>query len=57
VIAGIRRLAIEQKLWAFGGSIATETPGFRRLELNAGEATLALTPEDVAAAVRALMPA
>jgi threonine aldolase len=57
VIAGIRRLAIEQKLWAFGGSIATETPGFRRLELNAGEATLALTPEEVAAAVHALMPA
>lgn len=55
--AGVRRLATEERLWAFGGSASTDTPGFRRVELYAGDATLALTPQEVAAAVRALLPA
>ena len=57
VAAGVRRLATEERLWAFGGSVASDTPGFQRVELYAGDATLALTPEEVAAAVRALLPA
>jgi threonine aldolase len=56
VIAGVRRLATEQRLWAFGGSGAADMPGTRTVELTVGEATLALSPEEVAAAVRALLP-
>jgi len=56
VTAGIRRMAIEQRLWTFGGSSPTDTPGTRRVELTVGDATLAFTPAEVAAAVRALLP-
>lgn len=55
--AGVRRLAIEQGLWAFGGSSATDTPGVRGVELYVGDATLALTHAEIAQAVRALLPA
>jgi threonine aldolase len=55
--AGVRRLATEQKLWAFGGSMATDTPGIRRAELNVGDASLALTPKEIAEAVRGLLAA
>jgi threonine aldolase len=57
VIAGARRLAADQRLWAFGGSAASETPGFRWVELYAGEATLTLTPDEVASAIHQLLPA
>lgn len=57
VTAGVRRLAIEERLWAFGDSRPTDTPGFRRVELSVGDATLAVTSEQVASAVRALLPA
>lgn len=57
VTAGVRRMATEERLWAFGGSMPVDTPGFQRVELYAGDATLALTPQEVAAAVRALLPA
>ena len=56
VMAGVRSLATEQRLWAFGGSAAVGTPGIRSVELTVGEATLALSPEEVAATVRALLP-
>lgn len=56
VIAGIRRLATEQRLWAFGGSLAADTPGYRRVELYVGDATLTFRPEEVAGAVSALLP-
>ncbi len=56
VTAGIRRLASEQRLWTWGGSSATDAPGTRRVELDVGDATLLLTPDDVASAVRALLP-
>ncbi len=56
VIAGTRRLATEERLWSFGGSRVAETPGWRWVELSVGDAALALTPEEVAAAVRALLP-
>ena len=55
--AGVRRMATEQRLWTWGGSSATEIPGTRRVELTVGDATLALSPADVATAVRALLPA
>ena len=42
--AGVRKLANEQKLWAFGGSGPTDFPGYRKVELYAGDATLELTP-------------
>ena len=56
VNAGIRRMATEKRLWTLGGSAATDTPGFRRVELYVGEATLGFTPAEVAAAVRTLLP-
>ena len=56
VTAGIRRLAAERKLWAFGGSATLDTPGLRRLELTVGDATLAFTPDDVADVVREFLP-
>ncbi len=56
VMDGIRRMATEQRLWTWGGSTATETPSTRRVELTVGDATLAMTPAEVASAVRALQP-
>lgn len=54
--AGVRRMAQEQRLWTWGGSSATEIPGTRRVELTVTDATLSLTPAEVATAVRALLP-
>jgi threonine aldolase len=56
VMDGIRRLAHQQKLWAFGGSVAADTPGYRRVELYAGDATLKFTPPEVSAAISQLLP-
>ncbi len=57
VAAGIRRMASEQRLWTWGGSTATDTPGIRRVELTVGDATLAFSPDAVTDAIRALLPA
>jgi threonine aldolase len=57
VLAGIRRMATEQGLWTWGGSTPTDTPGIRRVELTVGDATLALSVDEVVDAVRALLPA
>lgn len=57
VTAGIRRMATEQRLWTWGGSSPTDTPGVRRVELTVGDATLTMAPDVVAGAVRALLPA
>jgi threonine aldolase len=56
VTAGIRRMAIEQRLWTWGGSSPTATPGYRRVELTVGAATLTFTSAEVAGAVRELLP-
>ena len=56
VTAGIRRMATEQHLWTWSGSLATEAPGYRRVELTVGEATLGFTAAEVAAAVHTLLP-
>ncbi len=53
---GIRRMAMEDGLWTWGGSVATDTPGIRRVELTVGDATLAFSPGAVADAVRSLLP-
>jgi threonine aldolase len=55
-IGGIRLMATEQRLWTWGGSMSTDTPGTYRIELNVGDATLEFTPAEVATAVRALLP-
>ncbi len=57
VIAGVRRMASRERLWTFGGSAPTDTPGIRRVELYAGEATLTFTPPEIAAVIRELLPA
>lgn len=56
VTAGIRRLAGERSLWAFGGGAPLDTPSLRGLELTVGDATLAFTPDEVADIVRELLP-
>ena len=57
VIAGARRLASEERLWTFGGSRPADTPGYRWVELYVGDATLAITTQEVSGAIRALLPA
>lgn len=57
VSTGIRRLATEQKLWAFGGSAPADVPGYRALELSVGDATLEFTADEVAQVVRSLLAA
>ena len=56
VVAGVRRLADEEGLWTWSGSQPTDTPAIRRVELAVGDATLTLSPEQVASAVTALLP-
>ena len=56
ITAGIRRLASERSLWAFGGGAPLDTPGLRGLELTVGDATLAFTPDEVADIVREFLP-
>ena len=54
---GIRRLAKTERIWAFSGTAATDTPAIRRVELGVGEATLGFAPSDVARIIRYLLPA
>ena len=56
VTAGIRRLATERKVWAFGASGTSEAPGLRAVELTVGDATLGFTPDEVADIFRELLP-
>jgi threonine aldolase len=55
-LAGVRRLATEERIWAVGGTAPTDTPGIRRIELTVGDATLGFTPSEVARIVRSLLP-
>jgi threonine aldolase len=54
--AGVRRLATEQHLWTFGGSAPADVPGYRKVELYCGDATLKLAPQLIADAFRELLP-
>ena len=53
--AGAVRLAVEQGLWTWPSPMTTGDPAVSRVELPVGDATLALTPEQVADAVRELL--
>ncbi len=54
--AAVRRLATEQGIWTWGASYEAEVPGHRWVELSVGDGSLALTPQEIAAAVQALLP-
>ena len=56
VAAGVRRLATEEGIWGFAGTVATDIPGVHRVELFVGDATLAFSPSEVAHIVRQLLP-
>jgi len=55
VTAQIRRLATEDKVWAFAGSADAQVPGYQALELSVGDATLDFTPEEVVAIIAGFM--
>jgi hypothetical protein len=57
VTAAIRRLAAEDKLWAFGGSAPAEVPGYQALELSVGDATLEFSAKEVGRVMSMLLPA
>lgn len=52
--ASARRLAAEEGIWSWPESMATADPGVQRIELSVGDATCALRPAEVAAAIGAL---
>jgi threonine aldolase len=49
-----RRLATEQRIWAWPRAAATADPAVQRIELAVGDATCAMSPVEVAAAITAL---
>jgi hypothetical protein len=53
--AAARALAADQRIWAWPQAMTTADPAVQRLELSVGDATCALGPEEVAAAVAALV--
>jgi threonine aldolase len=53
--AGALRLVTEDKLWVGLRSAPAELPGWRRVELTIGDATLAFTPDEVAAIYAGLL--
>lgn len=55
--AAVRELAEQEGLWTWPASTATGVPGVRRVELSVGDATLALTPQEVRQAVVRLVGA
>jgi threonine aldolase len=54
--AGVRRMATENHTWTWGASFSSEIPGYRAVELSAGDATLSVTTDEVAGAISALLP-
>jgi len=49
------RIAEEQSLFTWPGTMATDTPSIRAVELTIGDATLTFTPEEVAGIVKQLV--
>ena len=45
--AAATELAEREGMWTWPGSVATDVPGVRAVELSVGDATMALTPEQV----------
>jgi hypothetical protein len=54
-LAAARRIAEEQSLFTWTGSVATDSPSVRAVELTVGDATLAFTPAEVARVVQQLV--
>jgi threonine aldolase len=52
--AAARRLAADEGLWTWERSMPTGDPGVQRVEFAVGDATLALTPEEIRSAIAAL---
>ncbi len=50
-----RRIAEEQNLFTWTGTVATDTPSIRTVELMVGDATLKFAPDEVAAIVQQLV--
>ncbi|GAA2753574.1 threonine aldolase family protein [Amnibacterium kyonggiense] len=55
VRAAVRRIAETRGIFTFRGIGTTQDPGVQRVELSVGEATMRLTPEEVAAVFRELV--
>ncbi|MFY9589044.1 MAG: beta-eliminating lyase-related protein [Actinomycetota bacterium] len=54
-LAAARRIAEEQSLFTWTGSVATDTPSIRAVELTVGDATLGFAPGEVAEIVEQLV--
>jgi threonine aldolase len=53
--AAARRLAAEDKIWAWPTAMTTGDPGVQRVELSVGDATCELRPDEVSDIVAALL--
>jgi hypothetical protein len=53
--AGALRLVTEEKLWVGLRSVAVELPGWRRIELTVGDATLDFSPDQVRDLIASLL--
>jgi threonine aldolase len=47
LLAGVRRVAAEQKVWTWSWTFPSETPGWSAVELSVGDATMGFTPAEV----------
>jgi threonine aldolase len=52
--AAARKLAAEQRIWVWPSAMTTSDPGVQRVELSVGDATCALTPDQVRDTIAAL---
>ena len=57
IAAAARRLAAEQSLWSWRITMATADPGVQRVELSVGDATCALSANEIRDAIAALVGA
>jgi threonine aldolase len=57
LMAGIRRVAAERKVWTWSYTFPAETPGWSVVELAVGDATMTFTPAEVRDLVAGVMAA
>jgi hypothetical protein len=55
IVAAARTLAVEQSVWTWRKTSATGDPGVQRVELSVGDATCAMTPNEIRDAVAFLV--
>jgi hypothetical protein len=55
IVAAARALAVEQSLWTWRTTAATGDPGVQRVELSVGDATCAMTANEIRDAVAFLV--